>query len=102
MVWAAIVSIRMDKAKGVDGREIEVKSQSPTRIAMLAMFINYIDHSDFANSSTMIQPPPVLLCHLCVVPHKRRSWSTKAPDYPLAGGSLRLDVLFHTALFNAE
>jgi hypothetical protein len=65
MVWAAIFSIRMDKAKGVDGREIEVKSQSPTGIAMLAMFINYIDHSDFAGSSTMVQPPPFLLCHLC-------------------------------------
>lgn len=74
MLWAATASICMEKAKGVDGREIEVKSESATG------FINDIDHSDFASSSTMVQPSPFLLCHLCVVPHKRRSWSEKAPD----------------------
>ncbi|KAG1753030.1 cytochrome P450 [Suillus lakei] len=66
MLWAAIVSIlatfRIEKAKGVDGREIEVRSRFTTG---MAMFVDDVDLSGFVTSSTLQTPRPFPL-RICV------------------------------------
>ncbi|KAG2150439.1 cytochrome P450 [Suillus clintonianus] len=66
MMWAAIVSIlatfRIEKARDVDGREIDVKPQFTTGITM---FVDDVGLSGFASSSVLQKPCPFPL-RICV------------------------------------
>ena len=83
MLWAAIVSIlatfRIQKAKGPDGQEIDVKQEFTTGLAMfVTMFIFlHCDLIHFADTQCLS------VAHLCAVPHRRRICSETRPDETL-------------------
>ncbi|KAG1742639.1 cytochrome P450 [Suillus paluster] len=83
MAWAAIVSILAtigtEKARGVDGREIDVKKQFTTG---MSMFVNGGISGLLIHILDIL---PLSAVHLYVVLQKRRIWSEKAPEQTLTG-----------------